>query len=208
MFLKSNRDTMKRVIASVFAAALMFAGVDAFAQFDVERLSVGAGWVNSTMKVKQNGNANRTTSNGFYLGASYELPTSVENLSVDPGLYWEFLSSGGSAKLKEHYLGVPVMAKYNFDFASDTRFFAFAGPTIQLGLSSKTQSGSWTYNNYDSDYTRFDVLLGGGAGVDLMDKWQIKIGYNWGLVNRYTGDASPKVKQHRNEVHLGVAYLF
>lgn len=192
---------MKKFLISVLAASLMLAGADAFAQTSASGLSVGAGWANTTWRTKLNGSTHKTTGNGFYLGAFYEIPVNYSGFSIEPGLYWEFLSSGGHDSLKEHYLSIPVMAKLSYNLADDTRFFAFAGPTFQLGLSSETGD----INNYDHDWRRSDVLLGGGVGFDLLDVLRIKVGVNWGLGNHYDGDG---IKIHRNEVTLGVAYLF
>lgn len=201
---------MKKVFATVIAASMMLMGTSAFAQFSSDNLSVGAGWVNSTLSYKS---GSSSSFNGLYLGASYALPVaSVSGLSVEPGLYWEHFSTGGDVRNNESYLEVPVMAKYDFDFASDTRFFAYAGPTLSFGLTSKVKeknSGSTTVVNCygaDSNYGRFDLLIGLGVGVDLLDHYRVKVGYNYGLVNRYTGSAD--LKLHRSEVTIGVAYLF
>ena len=201
---------MKKIFATVVAASMMLVGTGAFAQINRDNLSVGAGWVNSTLSHKSAGSDNF---NGIYLGLSYDIPVaSVAGLSVEPGLYWEHFSTGGDVRQNESYLQIPVMAKYSFDLASDTRFFVYAGPTLSAGLTSKlknTAGGSTVSTNLygsDSDYGRFDVLIGLGAGVDLMEHYRIKLGYSYGLVNRYTGSLDAAL--HRSEVTLGVAYLF
>ena len=63
-------------------------------------------------------------------------------------------------------------------------------------------------NNYDDEYKygRFDVMLGGGVAVDFFDIVRFNIGYDYGLVNRYTGDAD--YTRHRSQLTVGVAYLF
>ena len=57
----------------------------------------------------------------------------------------------------------------------------------------------------DSDYKRFDVLVGGGAGVELMHRVRFSVGYNAGLLNR-TSTANSTLK--RNQLHIGVAFVF
>ena len=209
---------MKKIIAIAAAAAMLFAASEASAQ-----VIVGAGYVNSTTTSKVSDNKASSDANGFYVGASYNIPL-VGGLGLAPGLYYEFLGSSSkkdagiftaSGTPTEHYLNIPVMVNYSFGLASDCSLFAFAGPTLEYGLASSTKleasaggiSGEKTVNNYDADdYGRFDCLLGLGVGFNIR-AFQVKVGYDFGMVNRYTG-SSDKASLHRNQVHLGVAYVF
>lgn len=207
---------MKKIFVIIIAASMMLVGVEAFAQ-----VSVGAGWVNSTLTTKTGDVKTNPNSNGFYLGASYNLSI-AEGFGLAPGLYYEFLggknSFGGelsaSSTTTEHYLDVPVMFNYGFELAPDCKLFAFAGPTLQFGLASnvKYKAGAADINaetkisNYDGDYGRFDCLIGGGVGFQI-SAIQIKVGYNYGLVNRYTGGVD-NLSTHRSAVHIGVGYAF
>lgn len=207
---------MKKIFVTIIAASMMLVGVEAFAQ-----VSVGAGWVNSTLTTKAGDVKTNPNSNGFYLGASYNLSI-AEGLGLAPGLYYEFLGSKDSAgsglsassTTTEHYLDVPVMFNYGFELAPDCKLFAFAGPTLQFGLASNAKLKAGTsdinaekkVNNYDGDYGRFDCLIGGGVGFQI-SAIQVKVGYNYGIVNRYTGD-SDSISTHRSAVHIGVGYAF
>ena len=62
------------------------------------------------------------------------------------------------------------------------------------------------YFNRGNGYSRFDVLLGIGAGIDLSEIFRFKVGYDWGLLNRYSNDTG--ATRHRNRLTVGVAYLF
>lgn len=200
---------MKKIFTTILAASLMLVGVEAFAQ-----VSAGAGWVNSTMTNKVGNTKTSTNSNGFYLGASYNLDI-AKGFAVAPGVYYEFLAGKNDGLVEatdtEHYLDVPVMFNYGFDLASDCRLFVFAGPTLQFGLAStlKTTIASveTKVNRYDGmGYGRFDCLLGAGVGFQI-NAINVKVGYNYGMVNRYT-DAPSDTALHRSAIHLGVGFAF
>lgn len=211
---------MKKFVTIIAAAAMMFSAGTAFAQ-----INVGAGYVNSVDKTKVDDKTSTNTMNGFYVGGGYSIPI-VAGLKVTPGVYYNFLTKSDAASvgsiatltgdLQEHYLNVPVSFSYGYEFTPDFKVFAYAGPTFSVGLASKTKvTGSAlgvttdkTIDNYDEDYKygRFDVLLGAGAGVDLFGSVRVSVGYDFGLVNRYTGDAD--LTRHRNQLVVGVAYLF
>lgn len=210
---------MKKIFATLLAASMMLVGAQAYAQ-----IAVGAGYVNSTQTTKAGDNKSSADANGFYVGGSYNLSI-AGGLGLAPGLYYEFLSSStdeagvaGIATVKgtttEHYVNVPVMLTYGLELMPDCTLFAYAGPTISYGVASSTKvdastvvgSGSKTTSNYgdNSSYKPFDVMLGGGVGFNI-NSFQVKVGYNQGMLNRYDSD---NVTLHRGEVHLGVAYMF
>lgn len=133
----------------------------------------------------------------------------------------------GSLKtnLKEQYLNIPVTVNFGYNLTRDLRLFAFGGPTASIGLSSVSHydasvsviginiSDSGDTDNYSgtsdnpATYGRFDVLLGAGAGADIMGKFRITVGYDWGLLNRNVDSNSTAIR-HRNQLKAGIAYLF
>ena len=211
---------MKKIITIIAAATMMLSAGTAFAQ-----VNFGAGYVNSADKTKVGDNTTTDNVNGFYVGGGYSIPI-VAGLKVTPGVYYNFLTkedvaSAGSlasvtGNLQEHYLNVPVSFSYGYEFTPDFKVFAYAGPTLSVGLASKTKisgsalgvSADKTIDNYDEDYKygRFDVLLGVGAGVDVLNCVRVNVGYDFGMLNRYTGDGD--ITRHRNQFTVGVAYLF
>ena len=98
-------------------------------------------------------------------------------------------------------------------------YFAFAGPSLAIGLSSKTdvtaavlgQSSTTNVDNYGKDdegncsYNRTNLYLGAGLGVDLMNMVRVSLGYDFGLLNRSAVD---KTTLKQNQFRIGVAYLF
>ena len=212
---------MKKILAIVLAAAL-FAGTNAFAQ-----LYPGAGYINSTLSGQYNGNAqDPVNSNGFYAGASFNVAL-PGGLAVAPGLYASLItntSEGGvslfgvsqnsKSTFTEIALNVPVLANYTYALNRDAKVFAYAGPTFQLGLSSKTHtdasgviSGSSDTDHYaDGDFNKFNVYVGGGVGAEFA-KILVTVGYDYGLMNLYAG-STDNTYYHRANLHIGVGYAF
>lgn len=94
--------------------------------------------------------------------------------------------------------------------------YAFAGPVFSIGLASTLKASlddeSASTDMYDdNDYGRFDLKLGLGAGVTFLEKYNAKIGYNIGLLNRYTGnqsDSDTKLKMNTGVFYVGIGYNF
>ena len=213
---------MKKLFATLLVAALALMGTQAYAQ-----LGVNAGYLNSNLSSKSGSNkADPVNYNGFYAGVTYNLPIAA-GLCVAPGVYYSFLgtsktsgasflglSQSGTSTHTEHAINAAINLNYGFDISRDTRVFLFAGPTFQYGLSSKSKittegivSGSNTVDWYeDGTYGRFNVFVGGGAGVEVAN-FQITIGYDYGLMNLYKGSSSD-YKINRSGLKLGVGFLF
>ena len=216
---------MKKIFAIVLAAAL-FAGTNAFAQ-----LYPGVGYINSTLSGQYNGNAvDPVNSNGFYAGASFNVAL-TGGLAVAPGLYASLitntseggvsgnlfgytLSQSSKSTFTEIALNVPIMANYTYALNRDSKVFAFAGPTFQLGLSSKTHTVDTGVLNAESDadhyadgdFNKFNIYVGGGVGAEFA-KIVITLGYDYGLMNLYAG-STENTYYHRANLHLGVGYAF
>lgn len=208
---------MKKVFSIVLAAALMLLGTQAFAQ-----ASVNAGYLNST-QTHENGKA--MNANGAFFGLSYNI--GFGNFGIAPGIYYSLIANknaagtkilgvdvSSSSKFAEHAVNVPVYLNWGADLARDSRFFVFAGPTVQYGLSSKTKIaggvGSWTtdttFDNYkDGNQNPFNVYLGGGLGMDVAGI-QITAGFDYGMLNLYKGDNAEK--SHRYNIKIGIGYSF
>lgn len=195
---------MKKII-SLIAAALV--ATSAFAQIEV-----GAGYTNSALSDKLGNTTTTTELNGFYVGAGYTLNLTNE-INLTPGLYYNFLT--GDAPVgdtwTEHYLNVPVSFSYGYEVHPEVKLFAYAGPTFSLGLASKikgTLAGTtYTTDMYDgTDYGKFDILAGGGIGAEFLGCYRFRIGYDYGLLNRYTGDNDETY--HRKQIVVGFSYAF
>jgi hypothetical protein len=215
---------MKKIIASVFAAAMLLMGTEAFAQ-----LVPGAGYLLSIEKSKsENSDLDAIKLNGFYVGASYNIPL-VGGLGVAPGLYADMLFYNGAATVREivtfteHYtelaLNLPVNLNYQFEVSDNASIYAFAGPVFQVGLVARsTYNGridfgpihineGEAYNHYNSengDMNRFNIYLGGGLGFQIGDIL-LTVGYDHNLLNV---DKTEGWKTNRNQIKVGVNFAF
>ena len=184
----------------IIAAAIMFFAVEANAQIGV---GVGYNMLNNVQKALDEDESGAL--NGFYVEATYDinfLERSRGELGLQPGLRFSYAGNheseealGVKAKASENetYLDIPVLVKYSYDLDA-VKLSAFAGPVLSCGLSSvakvSVNDNTTKASNYgdESVYGRFDVKLGLGIGAAFMDKFNAKLGYNVGLLNRYTGN--------------------
>lgn len=213
---------MKKIIITL--AALAVAASSAFAQ-----LNVGAGYSGTSMNPSKGDNS---WYNGLNVSLGYNLPI-WRGLEFSPAVEYNFLTSssavsagifGASVTSKstfnEHYLNIPLMFNYGYEITPDARIFVFAGPTASFGLYADyvnkvdTSIGSSSGTNKsdpvalwgeDSKYKRCDIKIGGGIGLDVCRHWRIKIGYDYGLVNRTKVD---NLTLHHHSIKAGISYIF
>lgn len=186
---------MKRLL-TVFAIA--FAAM-AFAVGAKAQISVGAGYGLATHVMKNLGSDGAVMNdededlNGFYINVSYNLDLLSGNwgmLSLQPGVTYSYYGASDSehdevlgvnayekASSNEHYLDIPVNARYSYDILPGTlKVSAFAGPVFSFGLSStgvlRMETGdNWTKittNNYTGTITTKGNM--GGVSVDKTEK--------------------------------------
>lgn len=210
---------MKKVFSFILAASMMLIGTAAIAQ-----PSLGIGYLNSTDKVKSGSTTKTTNLSGFYVGGSYNINL-AGSFGVAPGLYYglatksdadSYFGINTNVDVTEHYLSIPVMFNAGLTFADGIVGRIYAGPSLAYGIASDTKvkgsiagfSKDTKINNYGDDYHygRLDVMLGGGVAVEFFDMVRFNVGYDYGLVNRYTGDGD--MTRHRSQFNIGVAYLF
>lgn len=207
---------MKKIILSIALATV--AATSAMAQF-----SVGAGYLNQTLKTTVSNTTTNAAFQGVYVGAdaSYYLGL---GFSLVPGIYYGYLSSDEnlgfslasvSSSTKNHYIAVPVNFKYGIKPLDVLGVFAYAGPQFSLGISSKTTttgtvlgaSGSSVLDNYgdDGSLNRFNLSAGVGLGVELFEVVRVEFGYNYGFLNLNKTD---NVTSTASSWHVGAAFLF
>ena len=220
---------MKKIIASVFAAALLLMGTEAFAQ-----LVPGAGYLFSAEKGKNDKTSEKEEYklNGFYVGASYNIPL-VAGLGIAPGLYADMLFYNGEAtnvyaqavstsvsqRYTELAINLPVNLNYRFELGDNAALWAFAGPVFQCGIVARsTYNGRIdigpihinegdAYNHYDpedGDTNRFNIYMGGGLGFQLGDLL-LTVGYDHNLLNI---DRTQGWKTNRNQIKVGINFAF
>ena len=211
---------MKRILTTLIAASMMLAGTTLFAQ----NVVVEAGFGMSNTNFNALGYKANADLFGGTLGVSYAIPVIEQTLDFAPGVQFGYFTKGNvdiygydNVSFTETYLAVPLDFNLKIDMSEDMRFLFFAGPTLDLGLTSriKEKSTSMEYDIYSgklSDYTkygRFDVLIGGGVGFDVMDAVRFSVRYDYGLINRNGGNLTGGLlKIHRSQLKLGVGFLF
>lgn len=212
-----SKIEMKKIILSIALVAI--AASSAMAQ-----VGVGVGYLSSTATSKISDSSSSTTSNGFYAGGDYDVNV-AKNLYIAPGLYYGFTQyktegsvgslASATSTTTDQYLAVPVNVKYSYPVASNIKLFAYAGPRLDFGLSSKTKvtasalgvSGEETVDNYgdDSNYNRVDLSLGCGCGVELFDMVRVSVGYNFGFLDLNKSD---NITTKKNSLNVGAAFIF
>jgi hypothetical protein len=210
---------MKKIYFILAVAAAILFAAEANAQ-----IGLGLGYHLFNSVQKEDGQQNNNELNGFYVEATYDINFLEKlwgNIGIQPGLRFSYAGSFDRAEVygvpaksswNETYFDVPVFVKYSQDLG-DLGFFAFAGPIFSCGLSSHSKTSvkdmSTEVNVYEGDpeYGRFDLKLGVGVGVTGLDNFNVKVGYNFGMLNRYTGSLRD-LSYHTGVFYVGVGYSF
>ena len=212
---------MKRIITTLISAAIALAGTSAMAQNVV--VEAGFGLSSTSFKALDYKVANADLFGGT-LGVSYQMPMGETGLRFAPGVRFGYFTKGGidafgltEVSLTETYLEVPLDFNYAFPVSDDMKLVVMAGPTLDVGLTSriKEKSTGMEYDIYSGSlkdytkYSRFDLLLGGGLAFDVMDVVRFSVRYDYGVLNRNAGNlTSGLVKVHRGQLKIGVGLLF
>ena len=215
---------MNNIIRTLAVALVLTIGATSYAQ-----ISISAGYDNSTLTnaIYSNEVASNVLYHGFYAGVGYTIPI-VAGLSITPGVYFESIHANHVTDMQtfglrfsgsDKYLSAPLYVSYGFDLSSSVRLSVFAGPTATLGLSSVIKGyGAYKNSNIKTEETiseaykegywkRFDVMLGGGLGIELLRHIRITVAVNFGMIDRQkTKMFDLPIK--RNQLVAGVTYVF
>ena len=177
---------MKKFLFSLFAAAaLMLSGAKASAQ-----VSVGAGpatrlyfekgqTVDYTYGVQLNFEDSKRLTDVFGYSAG-----------IDFGTYGKKNFFSETSGLNEIYVDIPVRAKFYIPFSEDFELYFFGGVVPSICASALIKTESTRVNRFEgaSYYSRYDVLAGGGIGLELNESFRFALGYDHGLLDRYKDD--------------------
>lgn len=177
---------MKKTLLLIFAAAaLMLTGAKASAQ-----VSVGAGpatrlyfekgqTVDYTYGVQLNFEDSKRLTDVFGYSAG-----------IDFGTYGKKNFFSETSGLNEIYVDIPVRAKFYIPFSEDFELYFFGGVVPSICASSLIKTESTRVNRFEgaSYYSRYDVLAGGGIGLELNESFRFALGYDHGLLDRYKDD--------------------
>ena len=189
---------MKKLLLT--AVTLLIMAVAAKAQ-----ASVQAGFMLNRVKTEDAAVKVAGYYKGFMLQADYNLNIAGE-FSVAPGLGIDYsFNNFEGMRYKELGLFAPIDLNYRFPLSDNFSLSIFAGPTFYYGLLAKETSTKPHYDYYDKDCKRFDVSLGGGIWVDVIDNIRVKIGYKFGLMNTSKLEG---IKERNNCFSISVGYVF
>lgn len=137
--------------------------------------------------------------NGYKVGLTTELAFK-NNFSLLTGVMYNFVYSDKMQKYDlgkfanystyGHFLNVPILAVYSLPLSKNFKFFGYAGPNLNYGLS-QNQTIASTEGTIPTKYTdlyaksilnQFDLQITLGGGVQW-GKYQVKGGYDFGLFN-------------------------
>ena len=134
-------------------------------------------------------------SKGLYASASALL--SLKGAKIDGGELMD-------VKYNPWFLEIPIHIGYKFDVSERFSVFGKFGPYFGIGLFGKAKADLLDWDSErgetvgttekikvfgDGGLKRFDFGLGIHAGVELDRKWQLSIGYDFGLIKAYKDDS-------------------
>ncbi len=142
---------------------------------------------------------------GFHVGPTYNM-TIQGPVSLEYALLYNYLvtnddyASITESNITAHRLDVPFRVNAGFPLGSSVKLYIFAGPNFNFGLKESRKGGYWGGsgqhdNIYDIKeangkhlYSRFDLQIGGGAGLEF-GKVGLRASYDLGLLDRDNRDS-------------------
>lgn len=165
---------------------------------------------------------NRTTL-GFQVGGKYELNMAnglfmdVSTLFIMKSFKHDSYFTKAYQKRTMYNIDIPVHLGYKYKINKSTSVLASFGPYLGVGLwghwkqrmettGYKQKYVEQTINLYKktSQDSRFDMGVGCKIGIELYQRIQVLLSYNWGLTNL---NREFNQLKHRNG-QLAIAYLF
>ena len=109
------------------------------------------------------------------------------------------LASNESFDISGSLLGTEINGKISYD--------NYTGKISSENISDDIRN---QVNNYmpQSRMSRFDVLLGGGLGINLFKFLSVRGGYDYGMLNRYKGESKDQFNINRSQFYVSVGFRF
>ena len=199
----------KNILTLVAASLLSLIGSAAFAQTSVGLFEGGRGYLQ-----RLDGADKNTAPGATVFGLTVEHNVRLNSLfGISAGADVSVSGAKDFMDVKEFtlvesYLDIPLRGKIYLPLgnALDLNFFAGAVPSYCLGSWSKVGDGD-TENYFDAnkDYKRFDVMLGGGVGLDIIKHIKVAVSFDCGVLDRDGADGS---KFNSGILKMTAAYIF
>lgn len=180
----------------------------------VTTFSIRAGFERQTNVLKRYGDESKGNSGGFYAGFGMNF-SGAKGFGFSLGMYYsQNTKDDNGMKYTFRDMRIPLLLNYRYRFTNDISAYAFLGPTVTFGITSKN---TVTFGGQDIDYdlysedifTRFDIGAQFGLGVSYRNI-SLDLGLHYGLLNRWknasTYDGDPS--NHFNHFFTGLAYTF
>ena len=154
--------------------------------------------------------------------AEKELPQIAQGVYLDMAALLSLKGAqinGNDASLKfnPYYLEIPIHMGYKYAINDNFAIFGNFGPYFAVGLFGKMKATGYLIDEVEgltsihdsakvfgsNAMKRFDFGLGLKAGVEFFQKYQVSIGYDWGLLDNIEDSGN----KNRN-LMLSVGYFF
>ena len=155
------------------------------------------------------GRMNKKSSPSFQIGFSWS-PEFRYGIGLQTGIFYELSADSYKRyyiKIDEHTLSIPLRVQWRYEIIRDLSLFIYTGPSFDIGLVYNIKERGRkidAYKHIDSDFSRFHMMWGVGAGV----RWkflQLNIGGDWGLTPLYKSESGA----HLNKpFHITLSYRF
>lgn len=159
------------------------------------------------------------------LGADYDIHVKGK-FYITPGLYWSYRTAlensgitevAGSETLQEHFLNVPVHAKWKFNIKPGKfGMYIYVGPTFSAGLSSRSTfdmrvsgysvEGTYNYFNGEADFRIPSLPGASGEFNDEMQKQFDALGLRYSRIDARLDWGVGFVLRERHELVLGADF--
>lgn len=129
---------------------------------------------------------------GFHIGArgTYAFQSQEQGLYVNAAALISLKGTKvGDITFNPYYLDIPVHMGYKFPITNAVAIFGEFGPSFGIGLFGRTE-GEDVFGDVIG-YKRFDVGLGLRGGFEFSQKFNISLGYDFGVMD-IADDASAK----------------
>lgn len=133
-----------------------------------------------------------------YVRASVLYSRKGATAGKDEFKYENYSITANDATFHLHYLEIPVRFGYAYEFMDDLCILAETGPYFAFRRGGSIRSEEVTgykepringrMHEYYDDLRRFDVGWGIHVGAIYMEKYQLTVGYDWGLCDAVPGN--------------------
>ena len=155
------------------------------------KLGLTAGYSETNMFIKFDGNKESESFSGFFVGINPEFSTKNEKLNISPSVIYSSYKIDGDDERFES-LQIPVLLKYYLD----TNFNLQAGPQVNYVLEEA-----------EDETNNLSIGLTIGAGYNLTKKLSINLNYHFQISNSYDGEYNDDVFFGLNYLNIGLTFI-